>query len=186
MLDDMEIWDLCGEMTVVQATLFCSGVNPTWAQDVVESQIDLDRPKGYDALKSLILGGLRSGEITGRPVPHQDDATDGLGLLDPKRSIVEMDSLRRFMGERGIEMSSRCGNKVSLPPKLLAACKAFMATESLPLKGKTRKQLITQWLTEHAAEHGLVDKKGNRIESAIEEIARIANPDPLGGAPRTP
>lgn len=63
-------------------------------------------------------------------------------------------------------------------PKLAAAVQAWQAVTNDPerLRGKTPKQAITQYLVDHA-------KFG---EAVIEDIARVANWEPRGGAPKTP
>ena len=95
-----------------------------------------------------------------------------------------MDSLQIFLGALGIKLPSG-RRKAALPDKLRAGLDAFWATEHMPLKGKTRKQALTDWLNKHAAAYGMVDSRGRPIERAIEEIARLANPDTQGGAPKT-
>lgn len=73
-------------------------------------------------------------------------------------------------------------------PKLLAALDAWEAVRSNngALKGNTPKQAIQKWLRQNAANYGLVNSKGRPNELAIEEIAKVVNWSPKGGAPRTP
>jgi len=76
----------------------------------------------------------------------------------------------------------------SFSPKLAAAIKAWKAVDADPSlrKGKTVKQALMVWLRLHASEFGLTKEDGNPNEQGIEEIAKIANWDPKGGAPKTP
>jgi hypothetical protein len=68
--------------------------------------------------------------------------------------------------------------------KLAATITAWQsATEP---KGKTPKQALSKWLREHAAEYGLTDDEGNPQEKVIEELAKVANWKPEGGASSTP
>jgi len=55
-----------------------------------------------------------------------------------------------------------------------------------PKRGKTVKQALVDWLQCNADRFGLTkdDQKPNK--QGIEEVAKIANWDPSGGAPRTP
>jgi hypothetical protein len=188
-MDTMDIWSLCHEMTVVQAALYASNNNPSFWHEVVEDMVDLDRPTNYEPIKQLILGGMRRGDIAGQPVPlfvcdSSGNKTQIDYSIDPQRSTVDMGSLQIFLGALGLKLPSG-RRKAGLPDKLRAALDAFWATEHMPLKGKTRKQTLTHWLEKQAAAYGLVDSRGRPVERAIEEIARLANPDPQGGAPKT-
>jgi hypothetical protein len=53
-------------------------------------------------------------------------------------------------------------------------------------KGKTVKQALDVWLRLHANEFGLTKEDGNPNEQGIQEVAKIANWDTKGGAPKTP
>lgn len=69
-------------------------------------------------------------------------------------------------------------------PKLAAAVRAWQfVTEP---NGKHPKQALTKWLRDHAEEFGLVDDKGKPNETGIDEVAKVANWQPGGGAPKTP
>jgi hypothetical protein len=54
------------------------------------------------------------------------------------------------------------------------------------LEGKTPKQALTKWLRENASRYGLSGDDGAPNETGIEEVAKVANWQPSGGAPRTP
>lgn len=69
-------------------------------------------------------------------------------------------------------------------PKLAAAVKAWEAVTTP--NGKHPKKALEKWLLEHATEYGLTIKGGKPNETAIEEIAKVANWQPSGGAPKTP
>ena len=178
-------------MTVTQAALYLSGHNPSFGADIVESQIDLERPKNYDPIKQIILGGLRRGEIKGHLVPLYGCDAGGSRSpidhsIDPEPVDDDMNSVQIFLEARGLKLASRA-RKSRLPDKLRASKDAFLAgLKSIPLRGKTRKQVLTDWLKQNAAEYGLVDDRDKPITHSIDEIARVANPDPAGGAPERP
>ncbi|WP_367025173.1 hypothetical protein ABZN20_10180 [Methylococcus sp. ANG] len=69
-------------------------------------------------------------------------------------------------------------------PKLAAAVKAWQAVTDTG--GKTPKRALEKWLREHAADFGMTDEDGNPVNTAIEEVAKVANWAPGGGAPKTP
>ena len=73
-------------------------------------------------------------------------------------------------------------------PKLAAATYAWMAISTDPelRRGKSVKQALVMWLRQHANEFGLTKEDGNPNEQGIEDVAKIANWDTKGGAPRTP
>ena len=73
-------------------------------------------------------------------------------------------------------------------PKLAAATHAWMAISADPelRRGKSVKQALVVWLRQHANEFGLTKEDGNPNEQGIEDVAKIANWDTKGGAPRTP
>lgn len=54
------------------------------------------------------------------------------------------------------------------------------------LHGKTPKQAIEIWLKENASTYDLIKEDGTVNSSAIEEISKIANWKPEGGAAKTP
>jgi len=75
-------------------------------------------------------------------------------------------------------------------PKLAAAIRAWETVTSDPKylnNGKHTKQNLESWLTAHAAEYDLVKEDGEINASAIsDQIAKVANWQEKGGAPRTP
>lgn len=73
-------------------------------------------------------------------------------------------------------------------PKLAAAIGAWQAVNHDPdlIKGKTVKQALLKWLRKNAGQFGLTKDDGNPNEQGIEEVAKIANWDTKGGAPKTP
>ena len=111
------------------------------------------------------------------------------------RTTVEVEDLRAWLIGHGLTTGFFFPAGTDLPdyldpsnpryaPKLAAAVQAWQAvTDS---GGKSPKQALTKWLREHAAEFGLTDDEGKPNETAIEEIAKVANWLPGGGAPKTP
>jgi len=73
-------------------------------------------------------------------------------------------------------------------PKLAAAIGAWQAVNAEPklTSGKTVKQALLKWLRQNADQFGLTKDDGNPNEQGIEEIAKISNWEPKGGAPKTP
>jgi hypothetical protein len=73
-------------------------------------------------------------------------------------------------------------------PKPAAAVRAWNEVASSPeaLNGKTPKKALEVWLRKHANEYGPTNKDGNPNELGIEEICKVANWKPTGGASPTP
>lgn len=72
-------------------------------------------------------------------------------------------------------------------PKLAAAIRAWEAVTSdmALLRGKTPKQALTKWLNENAAAYGLTKDDGVPNLTGVEEVAKVANWKPEGGASKT-
>ena len=67
----------------------------------------------------------------------------------------------------------------------IEAWKAVSANAELR-RGKSVKQALNVWLRQQANEFGLTKEDGNPNEQGIEDVAKIANWDTRGGAPKTP
>lgn len=68
--------------------------------------------------------------------------------------------------------------------KLACAVAAWKAVTA-PAKNKTPKQSIEDWVTAHGVQFGLGNDEGIVPQNAREEIAKVANWQPQGGAART-
>lgn len=68
--------------------------------------------------------------------------------------------------------------------KLACAVSAWKAVTS-PARNKTPKQSIEDWVTAHGVQFGLGNDEGIVPQNAREEIAKVANWQPQGGAART-
>ncbi|WP_129562593.1 hypothetical protein [Paraburkholderia dokdonensis] len=69
-------------------------------------------------------------------------------------------------------------------PRLAAAVNAWLAVTQA--SGKSVKDSIKKWLREHAGQYGLNNEDGKPNETGIEEVAKVVNWQPSGGAPKTP
>jgi len=203
-LQGLNYWRLCDELSVVQAALLIIGQDPAGMQEYVDTNQPEDRPSGYDAAKTAISNALRSGAIAGRILPICECDFDGniLGVredsIDLVNSRLGVASLKNWLAGRGF----RSGFFFPEPsysqdyldrrhpryaPKLAAAVQAWIAMggESA-IEGRSPKQALAKWLREHATEFGMTDDDGKPNETGIEEAAKVANWQPMGGAPKTP
>lgn len=203
-MQDIDFWRLADDLTVVQAALLIAEVDPATMTNQVERLADDYRPPKYNAIKHAIVRSLLKGDIKGDPTPmmrYYDDSDDGEeieGTIDIHRAVVEVESLREWLERRGFRSGFFFPAAAGQPdyldashgrysPKLAAAVRAWLAIESIEdLKGRHPKQALLKWLRENAASYGLTDSEGKPMETSIDEIAKIANWQPQGGAPKTP
>ncbi len=77
--------------------------------------------------------------------------------------------------------------QTAFPKKLAAAIRAFDEVTNNPdlLKGKSPKQALEKWLLGHAEECGLIKPDGKPNKEGIEQICKVANWKPKGGATPT-
>lgn len=199
-MDSLDYWRLCDELTVKQAALLVSGCNPAEYEHVENWSMD-ERPPGYEAAKHAIFRALKRGDVAGQLVPmfecdiNGNEIAEVDGTIELNRSNVSVESLREFLAARGFASGFFLTRTNTAPdylnprnpryaPKLAAAVNAWLAV--IDAKGKHPKQALEKWLREHASEYGLCDDDGKPNETGIGEIAKVANWQPTGGAPKTP
>lgn len=203
-MEDVDYWRLADELTIVQAGLLVAGEDPASLANEVERLDPELRPRKYEAAKYAIKQALMKERITGEMFPELDYDQNGNpvgpipGTVDVHRSVVEVESLRHWLEGRGIRTGFFFPDTQDQPqyldpdhphyaPKLAAAVKAWLATQSdEDLRGKHPKQALLKSLRESAAEFGLTDDEGKPMETTIGDIAKIANWQQKGGAPKTP
>jgi hypothetical protein len=142
---------------------------------------------------------------------RDDDAAEAWGVAEPhavkmrtiiyrvapdwKLTTVAVDDVRKWLVSRGVKTGFFFPDATNAPdylntkhpryaPRLAAAVNAWLAVTQG--SGKSVKDAIKKWLREHAAEYGLTNDDGNPNETGIEEVAKVANWQPTGGAPKTP
>jgi hypothetical protein len=188
-LTSLDYWRICDELTVAQAILLILGEDPTGRGE----ESDGGRA-GFQPLKLALVNAIRKKRL---PAEIPDSTVDVAFQLD--QATVAVDDLRRWLTSRGLKPQFFFPEAKSGPdylskdhfnysPKLAAAICAWMAVSGDPelRRGKSVKQALDVWLRQHANEFGLTKEDGNPNEQGIQEIAKIANWDPKGGAPKTP
>jgi hypothetical protein len=205
-MESMDYWRLCDELSVMQAALLIVGQDPAGGNNHVEGWQYSQQPEGYQAAKTALINAIVRGDIQARAVPAYERDINGEpcgdipNSVDVERTIVSVFSIKQFLKKRGVtsgfffpageEESPDYLSKENpyYAAKLAAAMEAWKAVSDKPalLKGKTPKKAIEKWLREHAGEYGLTKEDGSPNEQGIEEIAKVANWDTKGGAPKTP
>jgi hypothetical protein len=200
-----ELWRVAEELSVTQCALLLLGLDPQEYQ-FVENWEHSQTPAGYVAARDALLGALRRGSLKGTAFEEtgQRFDPDGLsiwaepipGSMDPEKSKIEIGSLIAWLEQRGIQQSFFSpvqgfsepyldSNHPRYAPKLAAAVAAWKAVGDGLSKKQSPKQQILKWLRENAAQFGLSDEDGKPNERGIEEIAKVANWAPGGGAPKS-
>lgn len=200
--NSMSYWRLAEELTLQDAALLILGLDPTRFGGVERKAA---QPSGYAALRASLIAAARRGSVVSRIVGYEREVLDPdgkylgeleiAGSVDPSSSYVDVGSLIAWLKSRGHTTGfffERGGSiepyldpeNPRYPQKLAAAVKAWIAAGEAPTS-QTPKQQIMKWLRENAVHFGLSGENGKAIESAIEDIATVANWAPKGGAPKT-
>lgn len=205
-MESMDYWRLCDDLSINEAAHLLIGIDP----NELEAQEAADRflaPSSHakyimdlSAATRAISCGLRRGVIKGVAVWSGVRLDESIPIgpddsVDADKSSVEVDSLRHWLISRGIRTGFFFPDGTEAPdyldptnpryaPKLAAAVCAWQSvTDS---GGKSPKQALTKWLRENAALFGMADDDGMPIKQAIDEVAKVANWNHSGGAPKTP
>lgn len=193
------LWLLSTRVSIVEAALLLLNIEPQGVSDFVESRIDDHKPPGYLAARNAIATALHAGEIDGRiahPVVEMPDGDFQENVTAiASWSTVNLASLRRWLKDRNfscgfLDLADQPSAAFMDPahprysPKLAAAVEAWEAfDEHADATGRPKQRLLI-WLRKNAARFGLTNDDGNPTESALEEIAKVANWSTGGGAPR--
>jgi len=200
-MESLDYWRLCDELSIGQAALLLAEADPSGEKGYAEEWKMHERPHGYEAAKTAITNAFRRGAIQGRLIPvyvydinHNPCGVieDSINLVD---SRVDVESLRQWLATRGIRTGFFFPTTTDAPdyldpknpryaPKLAAAVRAWQSVTDPG--GKHPRQALIKWLREHAAEFGMTDEDGAPVNQAVEDVAKVANWQPSGGAPKTP
>jgi len=198
-LDRLDYWKICNDFTVVQAALIVCGISPEQQQWKVERTTDSLCPPGYVAIRTALRHGLQNGSIKPtKPFYQTDDEGEETRYFDIEQTTISASEVDRFLRSVGsyceffdeVARNNAPSDAVRspMPPKLAAAVKAWEAvsSDSGRLRGRSPKQALEQWLLENAKDLGLINRGGQPNRTGIEEICKVANWKPEGGATPTP
>jgi len=193
-MESLDYWRLCDEVSVVQAILLILGKDPSDVEWCTETNTK-SRPPHYEAVRAALTNAIQGGSLYANTRYQAGEDTPCWHA-----TTVTVDSLRAWLLGRGFrtgfffpDVSEETPDYLSdtsphYAPKLAAAVNAWLHITKNPdlLNGKTPKQAIEKWLREHALNYGLTKEDGSPNEQGIEDIAKVANWKPTGGAAKTP
>jgi len=194
-------WHLTEAVSLQEAAALIAGYDPhQLALTVGETDVHPTYPKYYPVIRAL-RQAVASGTLKAKEewvyeidtISEQEYAT----VLKVAETIVNIEDLKKWLTDKGVQVNfffpSDKPNYLderhkNYSPKLAAAINVWEAvtSDASLMHGTTVKQAMMKWLRRHADQYGLTKDDGNPNEQGIEEIAKIANWDSKGGAPKTP
>jgi hypothetical protein len=214
-LKSLAPWRVCEQLSVFQAALLILKTDPAQtSEDEIDAwRLPHGFIQIFTALKGAILSGKLTATIRNDPsygvlnIPpdsmaqFQEGGVQRLYRVVPDwyGTLIVVTDLREWLVGRGIKSefffpdglpnadylnpSDSC-----FSPKLYAAIAAWIAVKSDRSLTRTKsvKSALSIWLNQHAAQYGLTKGDGTPNKQAIEEVAKVANWVPKGGAPKTP
>lgn len=193
-MDRIDRWKLADELNVFQIALLIAGYDPSEFEtdyyDAWPAEVKLEMSPYLNAVKNA----ARSDKFVFKKQSNYNEDD-----IDWYNSLVEIESFTSWLRSRNfvdgffiglsedeVGISNISGEFYAA--KLAAAVRAWTEITADPkaLIGKTPKKALEIWLRKHANEYGLTNKDGNPNELGIEEICKVANWKPSGGASPTP
>ena len=154
---------------------------------------------GYSPLRTALVNASKSGTIEEKvkfEVDYDDPENE---RIDIDETVIDVQSMKTFLQQKGVIQNFffSDGNVLEeyldpqnpcFAPKLAAAINAWIEVthNKDSTKGKTPKQALEKWLRENANQYGLTKEDGSLNETGIQEISKISNWKPEGGATKTP
>jgi hypothetical protein len=188
-------WGLCPTFSIVQAAFLFCGSDPSSIDRQSEYQVNF-QPHGYVPAKTSLLNAVAVGLLPAqtRYIGYEDGPSNEIDIHTTQIARRDLDDFfdgspvpGHFFGRRNNSDGPE-GATSPLPPKLNAAMRAWTAVTSDPRLtwGKSPKHALRAWLSDHAEELGLLKQDGELNKAGIEEICKVANWKPEGGATPTP
>lgn len=200
----LEFWRLSEALSIFQAAMLITGHDPeTYTSENVRNW---DRiPAGYGAALNALSVAVRNGSLKAKIVgeigfdPFDDPVGEIPGTINVDATYIDVPSLIEYLRKRNFGTAAFGTVATSEPeyldpfsgfyaPKLAAAVDAWLAvtSQTTEASGGTPKRRIDKWLRENAVIYGLTKADGSANEEAIQQISKIANWRPEGGAAKTP
>lgn len=192
-MSGLDRWRILDQLTIYQVALLIEGYDPAGFADVAYSRWNSSVRNKIAPVLTALRHAVEDGSLPLHKVCEGD-----FGERDLQSSLVHVDKIREWLVGKRIHagifaapaLQAQLDNSFGryYAPKLAAANAAWKAVTSdqKRLRGKSPKQALVLWLTEHAADYDLQNKDGTPNATGIEEVAKVANWQSAGGAPATP
>lgn len=193
-MDRIKRWKLADELNAFQIALLISGYDPSEFESNSYDRWPDEVKTEISPYLNAIKNAARSRKFVFTIIEHREYSE-----IDWAASTINVDSFCEWMRSRNFVDGFFITNGASqqglanstspfYAPKLAAAVRAWneVTANAEALSGKTPKKALEIWLRKHANEYGLTNKDGNPNELGIEEICKVANWKPAGGASPTP
>lgn len=195
-------WLLVEEYRVVDAVLLILGLEPQGLARDLEYNVFNEKtvPSGYHAAKAAVSSALNLGKIKGMQVLEEEEIyNEGIreipGSVNVYRSTVNRDSLVEWLKSRNYTdciwfpkeddaKGFRDPNHSRYSAKLAAAVEAWEAFDEESNEPGRAKQRLAKWLRLNAARFGFTNDEGLPSETVVQDLAKVANWDTGGGAPK--
>lgn len=198
------LWHLAEALSLQEAASLIACYNPSDLFSCIgDNALRENYPKYLPVIRAL-EHAVRSKTLKARIiwVPEYDEFNNF--LLEPSyetseinlaETIIAVEDLKKWLTDRGSKEGFFFPNSTPdyldpvndhYSPKLAAAIGVWEAISTDPslMRGTTAKQAMMKWLRRNADKYGLTKDDGSPNEQGIEEVAKIANWDSKGGAPR--
>jgi hypothetical protein len=192
---DLDRWKHVEELNIYQISLLLAGLDPAPFERVSRDRMSNDVDDRIAPYLISLKGAISTGKLNVARAWQYDNSDE----YNWEMTLIDVDELRTWLQRRHLVDNfffkvTKSRSDYTAPwdefyaPKLAAAVAAWEAVTSDPnrLRGKSPKQALEAWLTDHAAEYDLVNKDGTPNRTGIGEAAKVANWQPAGGAPKTP
>lgn len=188
-------WRLVKSLTIYQVALLVEGFNPSEFEQISSHMWSSKTVAATAAILTALRTSCEDGTLKIAKEVYYGEHNE---CIDFERSLIRADDVVTWLSDLGfrdgffvpVALDDNVNDWTSLyyAPKLEAANDAWKAVtaDKSRLRGRSPKKAIELWLRENAAKYGLVNKDGSPNATGIEEIAKIANWKPTGGAPTTP
>jgi len=201
-MEDLQLWHLREDLTVIEAALLIIGINPS-EEDYKHLEVFRNSPDGFDEVFGALKNAIMSGQLNA-DLKEEYDQLAALGdedfssesTIDWYMSTILVDDLKEWLIVKNFTKNFFFPDETKSPgylnskhehysPKLAAAIRAWEVVSSNPklTRGHTPKQAMIKWLRKNAGDFELKHEDGKLMEDTINEIARISNWAVKGGAP---
>lgn len=195
------IWLLSDRVSIVEAALLIISIEPQGISQYIESWNDEQKPKGYLAARKALESAVHKKRIQGSinhlvyESPQGGYDTDHQ-TYDFHTSFVELQGVIIWLQSRGyrdgflaVPDEKKSGFRDKDHPrysaKLAAVVEAWEAFDEQSNEAGRPKQRVAKWLRLNAARFGLTNEEGLPSETVVEALAKVANWDTSGGAPKS-